>query len=101
MVSDHGHGSQPGKTTATHSRRTMLAAAAVAAGSASLRPVVSRAQDATPAADDMIHGAALEAALEKMDALAAARFTIGDDGVSTSLVLESMDGVGQGNLSRA
>lgn len=48
----------------------MLTAAAVAAGSASLRPVVSRAQDATPEADDSIHGAALEAALEKLDALA-------------------------------
>jgi CubicO group peptidase (beta-lactamase class C family) len=53
-----------------HSRRTMLAAAAMGAGSATLRPVVSRAQAATPEASDMIHGAALEAALEKLDALA-------------------------------
>lgn len=59
------------------SRRTMLAATAVAAGSAALRPVVSRAQDATPAADDMIHGAALEAALEKLDALAAQQIVDG------------------------
>ena len=60
-----------------HSRRTMLAATAVAAGSAALRPVVSRAKDATPAADDMIHGAALEAALEKLDALAAQQIVDG------------------------
>jgi hypothetical protein len=32
---------------------------------------------------------------------AAARFTIGDDGVATSLFLESMDGVGQGTVLRA
>lgn len=55
----------------------MLTAAAVAAGSATLRPVVSRAQDATPAADDTIHGAALEAALEKLDALAAEQIANG------------------------
>jgi CubicO group peptidase (beta-lactamase class C family) len=55
----------------------MLAAAAAAAGSATLRPVVSRAQDATPEADDTIHGAALEAALEKLDALAAQQIAEG------------------------
>jgi CubicO group peptidase (beta-lactamase class C family) len=55
----------------------MLAAAAAAAGSATLRPVASRAQEATPAADDMIHGAALEAALEKLDALAQAKIAEG------------------------
>ncbi|MBL8126229.1 MAG: serine hydrolase [Chloroflexia bacterium] len=60
-----------------HSRRSMLAAAAVAAGGAALRPIVSRAQEATPAAGDMIHGAALEAALEKLDALAQAKMAEG------------------------
>ncbi len=55
----------------------MLAAAAAAAGSATLRPIVTRAQDATPAAGDMIHGAALEAALEKLDALALAQMAAG------------------------
>lgn len=55
----------------------MLAAAAVAASSATLRPVTSRAQQATPAAVDTIHGAALEAALERLDRLAAEKIAEG------------------------
>lgn len=61
-----------------HSRRVVLTAAAGVAGSTALRPVTSRAQAATPeAADDTIHGAALEVALEKLDALAQQRIADG------------------------
>ena len=70
--------SGPRHVASRHSRRAMLAAAAGVAGSTALRPVVSHAQAATPeAASDTIHGAALEAALEKLDALAQQRIAYG------------------------